>query len=219
MCHLNFPKPFFFLDAEIVLGNRPHFWYDFVIQIHTYLTVIVRHKSQYRHQMVKVKASNPMKKASAKSSKVSVRQETHPLPRSPTTRSNTASLRDGDTILTPLQQKTYKLNLAEIKQIQGLLICKCGLTIQAQSYCTQTTQDGLFVRNFPIFYDVCSRDPILGSRVSKIPFVYLTVGTSKATEVINGDKMRKKYSSMKTYINNVLTPIYKRLVICHESFA
>ena len=137
MCHLNFPKPFFFLDAEIVLGNRPHFLYDFVIQIHTYLTVIVRHKSQYRHQMVKVKASNPMKKAPAKSSKVSVRQETHPLPRSPTTRSTTASLRDDDTILTPLQQKTYKLNLAEIKQIQGLLICKCGLTIQAQSYCTK----------------------------------------------------------------------------------
>jgi hypothetical protein len=169
--------------------------------------------------MVKVKAVAAPKRAKAKSSKVSAVQESHPLPRSPTTRSNTASVRQGATILSPSQQKTYKSNLAEIKQIQGLLICKCGITIQAQSYCTQTTQDGLFLRNFPLFYDIWCKDPILGNRVSKIPFVYLTVGTSKAMEVINGDKMRKKYSSMKTYINNVLTPIYKRFVNCHQQIA
>ena len=169
--------------------------------------------------MVKVKAVKPPKKVKPKATKVSAVQATHPLPRSPTTRSNVATNRDGEPILTLQQQKTYKLNMAEIKQIQGLLICKCGIYISIQSYCTQTTQDGLYVKNFPVFYDVWSRDPVLGNRVSKIPFVYLTVGTSRATEVINGDKMRKKYSSMKTYINNVLTPIYKRLVISHQRYS
>ena len=62
-------------------------------------------------------------------------------------------------------------------------------------------QESLFVKEFGTFYEIMGKDSILGSRVMKIPFIYLTVGTSKATETLNGEKLRKKYSSMKTYIN------------------
>ena len=166
--------------------------------------------------MVKVKpeSAKQPKKGKPRGAKVSAKQPTRSSPRSPTARSNTASNRDGSSILDAQQQKSYKAWIAEIKQIQGLLICQCGLSIQSKSYCAQTAQDELFVINFPLFYDIWCKDPVLGSRVSKIPLLYLTVGTSKAMETITGEKMRKKYSSMKTYINNTLTPIYKRLVIC-----
>lgn len=166
--------------------------------------------------MVKVKpeSAKQPKKGKPRGAKVSAKQPTRSSPRSPTARSNTASNRDGLSILDAQQQKSFKAWIAEIKQIQGLLICQCGLSIQSKSYCTQTAQDELFVFNFPLFYDIWCKDPVLGSRVSKIPLLYLTVGTSKAMETITGEKMRKKYSSMKTYINNTLTPIYKRLVIC-----
>ena len=163
--------------------------------------------------MVKVKDPKPPKKAQptkAKIGKLSVKQTTHPLPGSPSIRSNTASVRDGKPILTAEEQKSYKLWMSEIKQIQALVICQCGLYIQAQSCCTQTAQDAFFVRDFPVNYERFCKHPILGNRVKKIPFVYLTVGTSTSTEILNGEKLRKKYSTMKTYINNTLTPIYKR---------
>lgn len=160
--------------------------------------------------MVKVKCEKPTKKVKGKAGKLSAVQPTHSLPGSPSTRSNTASVRDRTTILDVNEQRSYKLWLSEIKQLQGLVICRCGLDIQAASYCTQTTQDGLYVRDFAVNYDIFTRDPLLGNRMSKIPLKFLTVGTSKATEVLNGEKFRKKYSAMKTYINNTLTPIYKR---------
>ena len=68
-----------------------------------------------------------------------------------------ASNRDGSSILDAQQQKSYKAWIAEIKQIQGLLICQCGLSIQSKSYCTQTAQDELFVINFPLFYIIVYR--------------------------------------------------------------
>lgn len=160
--------------------------------------------------MVKATAGKATKsKAKGAAAKVHV-QETHPLTRSPTTRSNTASIRNGQPILDDNEQRLYKLWISEIKQLQGLIIAKCGLSIQESTTCPQLTQENAFTRDFPLFYEVLKRDPILGRRVSKIPLKFLTVGTSRAFEIINGEKMRKKYSSMKTYMNNTLSPIFKR---------
>jgi hypothetical protein len=163
--------------------------------------------------MVVVKPAKQPKKVKAVKAKVvktSSSQIAHPLSGSPSTKSNTATVRNGESILNADEQKSYKLWISEIKQIQGLVICQCGLLIQTQSCCTQTAQEALFVRDFPINYEKFCRHPILGARVKNVPFIYLTVGTSTATEILNGEKLRKKYSSMKTYINNTLTPIYNR---------
>ena len=163
--------------------------------------------------MVKVKAVKPPKKAAAVKPKAVKPPPTlisHPLLGSPSTRSNTATVRDGKPILNPSEQKSFKLWISEIKQIQGLVICQCGLLIQSQSCCTQSAEEALFVRDFPINYEKFCRHPILDAHVKKIPSIYLTVATSTASEILNGEKLRKKYSSMKTYINNTLTPIYKR---------
>lgn len=163
--------------------------------------------------MVKAKAvkapKTKAKVAASSSLKIPV-QSTHPLSCSPTTRSNTASIRNGQPILDANEQRLYKLWISEIKQLQGLIIAKCGLAIQESSTCPQLLQENAFTRDFPLFYEAFTKDPILGSRVSKIPLKFLTVGTSRAFEIINGEKMRKKYSTMKTYMNNNLTPIFKR---------
>ena len=87
----------------------------------------------------------PSKKVRGKSAKSVASQPTNPFARSPTTRSNTAAVRDGATILDANEQKACKLWLAEIKLIQGLIICRCGLDIQAASYYSQAAQDALFV--------------------------------------------------------------------------
>ena len=164
--------------------------------------------------MVKVKAVKPPKVAKAKAAKISI-PPPPPIHCSPVTRSNSASIRDSATVLGPSEQKSFRMWISEIKQIQGLIICKCGLYIQGKSALPQIMQESLFVKEFGTFYEIMGKDPLLGSRVLKIPFIYLTVGTSKATETLNGEKLRKKYSSMKTYINNVLSPIYKRYQIIH----
>ncbi len=162
--------------------------------------------------MVKVKAVKPPKVARAKvvkGAKIPL-QPTQTLLRSPTTRSNSASIREGETILDGAQQKQFKMWIPEIKQIQGLIICRVGLNIQERTTCSQTLQESIFVSEYETIYKELCEHPLLGSRVKKIPFIYITVGTSKATEILSGDKMRKKYSTMKTYICNTLSPIYQR---------
>ena len=171
--------------------------------------------SQFHHlkqQMVKVLGVKPNSaKAKKSAAKIPV-QISHPQSHSPTTRSNTASIRTGKPILDENEQKNYKKFVAEIKQLQGLVLAKCRLTIQETSFCPQLLQDDAFVRDFPIFYEGLTKHPTLGRRVKAVPLKFLQVGTSRAIEIINGERMRKKYSAMKTYINNVLTPIYKRCV-------
>ena len=83
--------------------------------------------------MVKVKAVKPPKRAAAVKPKAVKPPPTlisHPLLGSPSTRSNTATVRDGKPILNPSEQKSFKLWISEIKQIQGLVICQCGLLIK-----------------------------------------------------------------------------------------
>ena len=199
--------------AENFQKRSLFFFEKLSIQKRIDLTIRVRYHKFYHQEMVKVKdvkAAKPAKKVRAKVSKVSIQQPTHSLPHSPSTRSNTATVRDNPTILDANEQKTFKMWISEIKQIQGLIICKCGLYVQMKANCSQGLQETIFVKEFPVFYETMRIHPILGSRVSKIPLIFLTVGTSKATETLNGEKLRKKYSTMKSYINNALTPIYKR---------
>lgn len=160
--------------------------------------------------MVKEKAVKTSKTAKAKATEILPLRPSQPISQSPTTRSNAATIRNAATILDLNEQRSFKMWISEIKQIQALLICKTGLFIQAKSACPQGVQESHFVKEFPKFYELFCKHPVLGSRVSKIPIIFLTVATSKATEVLNGEKLRKKYSAMKTYINNTLTPIYKR---------
>ena len=83
--------------------------------------------SQFHHlkqQMVKVLGVKPNSaKAKKSAAKIPV-QKSHPQSHSSTTRSNTASIRTGKPILDENEQKNYK------KQLQGLVLAKCRLTIQ-----------------------------------------------------------------------------------------
>lgn len=201
------------LDGGNSLKMRSDFWYDFPIQILRCLLYQLKTNNTNNHQMVKektVKQPKVTKVTKAKGALLVSSQPTHALSNSPVTRSNTATVRDGNPILDANEQKQFKMWMSEIKQIQGLVICRVGLNIQERSTCAQAIQENLFVTDFPIIYEDLCKHPMLGNRVKKIPLVYLTVGTSTAIEVISGEKMRKKYSTMKTYINNTLSPIYKR---------
>ena len=162
--------------------------------------------------MVKILGVKPYSAKAKKSAlKVPLQKSDSPS-HSPTTKSKNASIKSGKPILDENEQKNYKKFVAEIKQLQGLVLAKCGLTIQETSTSPQLTQDDAFVRDFPIFYEDLTKHPTIGKRVKAVPLKFLTVGTSRAFEIINGERMRKKYSAMKTYINNTLTPIYKRFV-------
>jgi hypothetical protein len=59
-------------------------------------------------------------------------------------------------------------------------------------------QEDQFSRNFDKVYQQLSKDPIIGRRLSKIPAKFLSIGTSKAREVMSGTVLRKKYSAMKS---------------------
>jgi hypothetical protein len=54
-----------------------------------------------------------------------------------------------------------------------------------------------------MYNNLCT-DVIIGQRVKKIPLKYLNM------ELNSGEKMRKRYSTMKMYMNNVLTPLWRR---------
>ena len=89
--------------------------------------------------MVKVKAVKPARTAEAKAPKVVI-QPLPPLACSPSTRSNAATIKDNINILNPTEQKSFKQWIPEIKQIQGLIIRKCGLYVQAKSSTPQLIQ-------------------------------------------------------------------------------
>jgi hypothetical protein len=74
----------------------------------------------------------------------------------------------------------------------------------------QTKQDYEFVNNFEPMYNNLCDDVIIGQRVKKIPLKYLNIPHSQAVELNSGEKMRKRYSTMKMYMNNVLTPLWRR---------
>lgn len=167
-----------------------------------------------------VRANAVKDKTVAKVSKVSAPagRPTEQLVCSPSTRSNAAK-KSGNSILDKGEQKSYKEWISERNQIQGLIICCCGLGIQEAPTMPQKMQVDSFQKEFSLYYLKLCKDPILGKRATKIPEKYLTVSSSRASETTSGEKMRKKYSSMKTYMNNTLSPIFSRYDFNVNKFA
>jgi hypothetical protein len=90
------------------------------------------------------------------------------------------------------------------------IILKCGLGVQECKIISQKMQEEHFSKNFEKVYQVLTKDPIIGRRLSRIPVKYLTIGTSKAREVMSGTVLRKKYSAMKSYMNNTLSYLWRQ---------
>lgn len=92
----------------------------------------------------------------------------------------------------------------------GLIILKCGLAIQEGPVISQILQEDSFTKNFEKVYSMLCKDPLLGERVSAIPLRFLNIGTGKAKEIMSGIKLRKKYSQMKSYMNNTLSVLWRK---------
>lgn len=113
-------------------------------------------------------------------------------------------------ILTSSEQTAYKKYSTEVKQIAGLIILSCGLGIAEKKTCSQIMQEEEFFSTFDKVYEKLSQDILVGKRVATIPLKFLKVGTSTAKEVLSGKKLRKKYSAMKSYMNNTLSPLWRK---------
>ena len=118
------------------------------------------------------------------------------------------ALRNDRFILSPEEQTAFKKYITEIKQVSGLIILKCGLGVQECKFISQKLQDDYFSKNLEKVYTRLSQDSIIGKRVIAIPFKFLNLSTSRSREVLTGSKLRKRYSAMKTYINNTLSPLW-----------
>jgi hypothetical protein len=128
---------------------------------------------------------------------------------SPPVKRNGAT-KTGPLILNNEEQKSYRDWIAEIKQISGLIVCRLALGIAEGPQILHKKQDEEFVNNFEAMYNRLCDDVIIGQRVKKISLKYLHIPHSQATEINSGEKMRKRYSSMKTYMNNLLSPLWRR---------
>ena len=113
-------------------------------------------------------------------------------------------------LLSSLEQVAFNKHRTEIKQISGLVILSCGLGIAEKKTCSQIMQENDFFSSFEKVYEKLCNDVIIGSRVKRIPLHYLNIGTGKAKELLSGKKLRKKYSAMKSYMNNILSPLWRK---------
>lgn len=144
--------------------------------------------------------------SSSSSSSSSAQQEincTPPALRNGATRNNRF-------VLNPDEQNAFKKYIMEIKQISGLILLKCGLGVQECKVISQKMQEDYLSKNLEKVYTRLSQDPIVGRRVIAIPFKFLNLATSRSKEVLSGSKLRKRYSAMKTYINNTLSPLWRK---------
>ena len=71
-------------------------------------------------------------------------------------------------------------------------------------------QENDFFSSFEKVYEKLCKDTLIGSRVAIIPLEYLNIGTSKAKELLNWKKLRKKYRAKKSYMNNTLSPLWRK---------
>jgi hypothetical protein len=108
-------------------------------------------------------------------------------------------------ILNPDEQGAFRKHSNEIKQLSALIILKCGLGVQECKSISQKMQEDHFSKNFEKVYDRLTKDPIIGRRMVAIPVKFLNIGTSKSREIMSGSILRKRYSAMKSYMNNTLT--------------
>ena len=97
-----------FSGAENISKKKFLFWSDLLIQKHLVLTTWVRQHKHYHRQMVKSKAVKPTKLVKAKVCKPPLQRSTHSVPCSPTTRSKTATLKNGvdDQLVSPISSVT-----------------------------------------------------------------------------------------------------------------
>ena len=128
----------------------------------------------------------------------------------PPTIRNGAKKNDRFFILNPEEQNAFKKYVSEIRQISGLILLKCGLGVQECKVISQKMQEDYLSKNIEKVYTRLTQDPIIGKRVIAIPFKFLNVATSVSRETLSGSKLRKRYSAMKTYINNTLTPLWRK---------
>lgn len=155
-------------------------------------------------KVAKAKPSTSQSSSSSSSSTVPDLNVSPPLQRNGTKASG------GSFILTNEEQALYRKFSTEIKQVSGLVILKCGLGIAEGPCISQILQEDTFLKNFAKVHEALTKDPIIGKRVAAVPVKFLNIGTSKAKEVMTGPNLRKKYSQMKSYINNTLSVIWRK---------
>ena len=87
---------------------------------------------------------------------------------------------------------------------------KCGLGIAEGPTVPQIVQEEKFKENFTKVYELLRKDPLIGQRMSLVPLKFLNITKRTASEIMSGVQMRKKYSELKSYINNTLTPLWRK---------
>ena len=157
---------------------------------------------------VKSKGSSSSSSSSSASSKSS-RQLVTQLLCSPPMALNGAKKKE-KFILNPDEQGAFRKHIMEIKQLSALIILKCGLGIQESKIISQKMQEDTFTKNFDKVYERFLKDPIIGSRMAAIPLKFLNIGTGKAREIMSGSILRKRYSAMKSYMNNTLSTLWRQ---------
>jgi hypothetical protein len=160
-------------------------------------------------KIVKSKGSSSSSSSSSSSNSSSSSVIDSSLICSPPSITNGAKKKD-TFVLTNDEQRAFRLHKAEIKQLSALIILKCGLRVQECKIISQKMQEEHFSKNFEKVYQVMTKDPIIGQRLSRIPVKYLTIGTSTAREVMSGTVLRKKYSAIKSYMNNTLSYLWRQ---------
>ena len=111
-------------------------------------------------------------------------------------------------ILNHEEQNAFLKHSNEIKQISALITLKTGLGVQVCKIISQKAQEDAYTKNFSKVYEELTTDSIYGGRVNVVPLKFLNIGTSRAKESMSGSVLRKRYSAMKSYINNTLTPLW-----------
>jgi hypothetical protein len=111
-------------------------------------------------------------------------------------------------ILSQDEQNAFRKHSNEIKQLSGLIILKTGLGVAECRIMSQKALEDAYSKNLKTTYESLKLDAIYGGRITVVPLKFLNIGTSKAKEIMSGSVLRKRYSSMKSYINNTLTPLW-----------
>jgi hypothetical protein len=119
------------------------------------------------------------------------------------------AIRNMPPLLSKGEGKLFMKQKVELKQMTALVILKCGLGIAEGPTVPQIVQEEKFKENFTKVYELLRKDPLIGQRMSLVPLKFLNI-TSTASEIMSGVQMRKKYSELKSYMNNTLTPLWRK---------
>ena len=157
-----------------------------------------------------VKKNNTSQSSSSSSSATSSATSSFSSSCTPPTIRNGAKKNDRLFILNPEEQNAFKKYVSEIKQISELILLKCGLGVQECKIISEKMQEDNLSKNIEKVYTRLTQDPIIRKWVIAIPFKFLNVATSVSRYILSGSKLLKRYSAMKTYINNTLSPLWRK---------